>query len=129
MSRKTPIWPLLLPAMIGVLVLAGCGGGGDGTGSSTGAERGAGGGSASKVEIANFMYAPASVEVAMGGSITWTNSDSSPHTATAQGDRGVLDTGTLKQGDSKTITFTSPGTYRYQCLFHPFMHGTVTVTG
>jgi plastocyanin len=25
------------------------------------------------------------------------------------------------------ITFTTPGTYRYQCLIHPFMHGTVIV--
>jgi len=27
------------------------------------------------------------------------------------------------------ITFTKPGTYHYQCLIHPFMRGTVVVTG
>ena len=28
---------------------------------------------------------------------------------------------------SNTITFTKAGTYRYICLVHPFMHGTIVV--
>jgi plastocyanin len=28
---------------------------------------------------------------------------------------------------SGRITFTTPGTYHYQCLIHPFMHGTIIV--
>ena len=29
---------------------------------------------------------------------------------------------------SKKITFATPGTYEYVCLFHLYMKGTVTVT-
>jgi plastocyanin len=38
-----------------------------------------------------------------------------------------LDAGTPLPPQS-TITFTKPGTYRYQCLIHPFMRGTVVVS-
>lgn len=46
---------------------------------------------------------------------------------------GFANTGAMDQDDttplpsSNTITFTTPGTYRYQCLIHPFMRGTVVV--
>jgi len=29
---------------------------------------------------------------------------------------------------SRKVTFTTPGTYSYICLIHPFMTGRVTVT-
>lgn len=48
---------------------------------------------------------------------------------------GFANTGALDQ-DSSTplppgskLTFTAPGTYHYECLIHPFMKGTVIVTG
>lgn len=128
-------WALSAALIPAALALAGCGGGYSGSGSSSGgaasggASTNAGGASAAaKVTIADFKYAPDPVQVKSGGSITWTNTDSSPHTATDTGDTSVLDTGTLNQGASKTVTFEQPGTYRYTCSFHPFMHGTVTVT-
>ncbi len=37
------------------------------------------------------------------------------------------DTGSLEKGESKTITFTESGTFKYICTFHPFMTGTVEV--
>ena len=61
-----------------------------------------------------------------GTKVTWRNLDSSPHTATATS--GGLDTGTLRQGQSRTLTLAKPGRYAYICSFHPFMHGTVVVT-
>jgi plastocyanin len=133
-SHRWAISAALIPA---ALAVAGCGGGGyGGSGSSSSggggaapaATSGAGGSAAANVTIADFKYGPDPVQVKSGGSITWTNSDSTPHTATDTGDTSVLDTGTLNQGDSKTVTFEQPGTYRYTCSFHPFMHGTVTVT-
>ncbi len=78
------------------------------------------------VEIVDFTFNEASVTIPVGGSITWTNSDSAPHTATAM-DRQVLQSGTLNQGDSFTQTFDTPGTYEYFCEFHPNMSGTIIV--
>ena len=82
--------------------------------------------SAARVEISNFKYAPAAITVKAGGTVTWTNRDSAPHTATAKAN-SAFNTDTLKQGQSKQITLSKPGTYQYTCLFHPFMSGTVVV--
>jgi plastocyanin len=78
------------------------------------------------VEISEFAYGPATVTIPVGGSITWTNLDSAPHTATAQ-DREILQSGTLQQGESFTQTFDTPGTYEYFCEFHADMSGTIIV--
>ncbi len=45
------------------------------------------------------------------------------------GNTGVLDNdaGTPQIKPSNRIDFTTPGTYHYQCLIHPFMHGTIVV--
>ncbi len=66
------------------------------------------------------------VTVPVGGSVTWTNQDSAPHTATAQ-DREVLQSGTQNQGESYTQAFDTAGTYEYFCEFHPNMKGTIVV--
>jgi len=78
------------------------------------------------VEIADFAFGPDTVTIPVGGSITWTNNDSAPHTATAM-DREVLQSGTLNQGDSFTQVFDTPGTYEYFCEFHPNMSGAIVV--
>ena len=64
--------------------------------------------------------------VPVGGSVTWTNRDTAPHTATAQ-DRGALRSGTLEEDEGYTATFDTPGTYGYFCEFHRDMDGTVVV--
>lgn len=79
-----------------------------------------------EVMISDFAYSPAEVTIQVGESVTWTNQDSAPHTATGQ-DRDVLQSGTLNQGESYTQTFDTPGTYEYFCEFHPNMSGVVIV--
>lgn len=78
------------------------------------------------VEIRDFLYNPDPLTVAAGDSVTWTNADAVPHTATAL-DRDVLQTKSLDQGESFTATFSAPGTYEYFCEFHPQMKGTLVV--
>lgn len=78
-----------------------------------------------KVDIADFKFVPPMVTVKAGGKVTWTNSDTAPHTATAA---DMFDTGTLNKGDSKTLTLPKRGSYSYICSFHVFMKGTVVVT-
>lgn len=45
------------------------------------------------------------------------------------GNTGALDNdpGTPQIPPSNKIDFTTPGTYHFQCLIHPFMHGTIIV--
>jgi plastocyanin len=81
---------------------------------------------ATMVDIKDLAYNPDSVEIPVGATVTWTNSDTVPHTATAQ-DRGVLQSGTLNPGDSYSQTFDQPGTFDYFCEFHANMKGTIIV--
>jgi plastocyanin len=76
------------------------------------------------VTIQGMKFSPASVKVAVGDTITFTNKDSMPHTATA-GD-GAFDTGRLGKGKSKKVTISVAGTHAYICTIHPSMKGKVT---
>lgn len=58
--------------------------------------------------------------------ITVTNHDSTAHTTTAD-DGKSFDTGNIDPGSSATIRLSKPGTYKYHCNIHPFMHGTLVV--
>jgi YVTN family beta-propeller protein len=79
------------------------------------------------VRIAGFAFSPATIHVAPGTTVTWTNSDSAPHTTTSRD--GAWDSGRLAPGASFSVTLSTPGTYEYVCMIHPFMRGTVVVDG
>jgi plastocyanin len=83
-------------------------------------------GDATEVTIRDFAYEPAEIEIASGTTVTWTNEDGVPHTATDAD--GAFDTGTI-DGDGGTgrHTFDTPGSFRYICAFHPNMEGLVVV--
>jgi plastocyanin len=77
-------------------------------------------------------YAPATVTVAKGGKATWTNNDPVPHTVTSTSvpsGATSFDSGNMNQNATYTVTFTVDGTYQYKCTYHPWMQGTITVTG
>jgi len=78
------------------------------------------------VSISNFAFSSAALTVHVGDTVTWTNNDSAYHTVTST-DGGPLDSGNIGSGETFSYTFTSAGTYAYQCSFHPSMTGTVTV--
>ncbi len=81
-----------------------------------------------QVTMQNLAFSPKTLTVAPGTTVMWTNKDSAPHTVTS--DSGsTLASGDLSQGKSYTHTFTKAGTYTYHCTIHPFMHGTVIVSG
>ena len=79
------------------------------------------------VKIANFAFDPNAVTAKVGDTITWTNSDSTGHTATVDG-QDACTTTTLANGASGSITFSQAGTYPYHCKIHPNMTGTITVS-
>ena len=77
------------------------------------------------VEIADFSFGPDSVEIAAGGSVTWTNTGVAPHTVTAKD--GAFASDMLAPGGTFSRTFATSGTYAYLCAVHPEMIGTVRV--
>lgn len=82
---------------------------------------------AATVAIQNFAFVPASVTIKAGNSVTWTNMDTAPHTATELAN--AFDSGSLATGKTFNFTFNTPGTYTYHCLIHSMMaNATVVVT-
>lgn len=77
------------------------------------------------VEIKNFSFSPKELTVPTGSTVTWTNLDSVAHTATA--DKGAFNSGNLNPGQSFSFTFDKPGSYVYNCNYHPSMQGTIVV--
>jgi len=102
-----------LIAALGIGLGAGCGG----------APTPAVGGSA--VMIKGFAFHPATLTVAPGSTVTWTQRDDSVHTVTAA-DR-AFGSGNLAKGQTFSYTFTTAGAYRYLCSIHTYMHGEVIV--
>ena len=76
-------------------------------------------------------YDPASVTISAGGTVTFVNSDTAPHTVTSgsatDGPDGVWDSSLLMVNSSYSVTLDSPGNYPYFCMVHPWMEGTVIV--
>src|SRR5581483_7976434 len=93
---------------------------------STSAAKTSGAASTGAVDIKGFAYAPPTATVKVGSSLPWTNDDTAPHTVTA--DDKSFDSGNVAQNDTFSYTFKTAGTFKYHCLYHGNMHGTVTVT-
>ena len=77
------------------------------------------------VAMRDFAFSPGNLQVPAGATVTFTNYDAAPHTATARD--GGWDTGLLNKGESKAITFDKAGDYEYYCTVHPNMVARLTV--
>ena len=75
------------------------------------------------------------VNIGVGETVTWKNTDNQPHTATSGIDLtdpnvGIsFDSGLLMNGDSFSFTFNQKGEFPYMCMVHPWMTGVVIVGG
>ena len=80
---------------------------------------------ANQISIKEYMFMPATLNIATGTKVTWVNHDDVPHT--------IVDTdkafhsAALDTDDTYSFTFTKPGTYHYFCTLHPKMVGTIIV--
>jgi plastocyanin len=83
------------------------------------------------VSIQDFFFDPDQLTVAPGTTVTWVNEGEAPHTVTST-DGKELDSATLQPGDTYSFTFKEDDageTYAYQCMIHPEMTASVTVSG
>jgi plastocyanin len=80
-----------------------------------------------EVKIDNFSFTPATLTVAVGTTVTWTNRDDIPHTVVSTDDPKAFKSKVLDTDEKFSFTFSKPGTYPYFCSVHPKMTGTVVV--
>jgi plastocyanin len=82
-----------------------------------------------EVKIDNFTFAPRSLRVAPGTTVTWVNRDDIPHTVVSSGQTPgqLFKSKALDTDDKFSFTFAKPGTYPYFCSLHPKMTGEVVV--
>ena len=80
---------------------------------------------ATQITIENYRFVPPMIEIPVGTTLTWTNLDIIPHTATA--DDESFDSDILSRDDSFSFTFESAGEFSYYCFLHRTMLGSVTV--
>jgi plastocyanin len=71
-------------------------------------------------------FSPPVVVVNAGGSVTWINGDTVPHTATSVLG-GPPHSGVIDPGKQYTATFAAAGAVLYHCELHPWMNGVVVV--
>ncbi|MEE6175303.1 cupredoxin family copper-binding protein [Mycobacterium sp. 050134] len=79
------------------------------------------------VSIDDFAFAPVTLTIHAGGTVTWTNRDEEPHTVAASD--GSFHSPGMGTGATYSHTFPAAGKFDYVCSIHPMMHGTVVVTG
>lgn len=78
------------------------------------------------VQIVDFNYKPANLQVKAGTTVTFTNEDTFAHTVTAK-DKSY-DSGNMDKGATFEQTFAEAGTFEYICAIHNSMTGKVTVS-
>jgi amicyanin len=137
---------LLLPVLALIaLALAGCGSSSSSSSSSaapasssttaasstTSASGGASpsAGQAVHVSIKSLAFNPATVSAKVGQTVTWTNDDSPPHNVTYVKGPKFDSSPTMNPGATFHIKLTQPGTIDYFCSIHPFMKGSIVVSG
>jgi len=85
----------------------------------------------------NPSYVPEKITAKKGDIITVTNDDTAPHTATSgtapddPQNAKLFDTSLILPGKSAQIKTASlaPGDHPFHCTVHPYMKGTLTITG
>jgi plastocyanin len=82
---------------------------------------------AASVSIKNMVFNPVSLSVTAGATVTWTNSDTTIHTVTA--DDASFNSGNIAIGATYSKVFNSAGTFSYHDALHPETTGKIVVTG
>jgi len=77
------------------------------------------------VGIKDNAFDPATLNVQVGTTVRWTNNGKNVHTVTASD--GKWDSGDLAAGATYSVTFSTPGTYKYYCKHHKNMEGSIVV--
>src|SRR4029077_5555811 len=78
-----------------------------------------------QIVIKDFMFAPNSLTVKVGSTVTWANKYDEPHSVVS--DTGLFRSAAVDTNETFSFKFDKPGTYHFTCAFHPRMVGTIIV--
>ena len=79
------------------------------------------------VDQARLQFSVDALTVRRGETVTFTNSDRTPHNLLVQGGGLFVDSGLQQPGEPVEIPFTEAGVFEVACAIHPRMKMTVTV--
>ncbi|HVT89376.1 MAG TPA: cupredoxin domain-containing protein [Tepidisphaeraceae bacterium] len=83
-------------------------------------------GSRKSVSIAQMKFAPDTLDIKIGDTVVWTNSDDRDHTVVAQ--NGAFKSDNIRPGSTFIYQFSKAGTFTYGCSYHPRMTGKIMVS-
>ena len=114
-----------LALLVGLALLAGCGGDDDGgqPGSSAACAD-----DAVTIKMVDTKFDPEQATVKTGQKVCWVNEDSIQHDAVAESGASFKSE-LFNKGETFTATVDQPGTVKYVCTVHPGMTGELTVEG
>ena len=75
------------------------------------------------IDIKNFAFSPATLNIAKGTTVTWINLDSATHKIKSDS----FNSNFLAQRGKFSFTFKTAGTFNYICSIHPNMKGQIIV--
>jgi plastocyanin len=75
--------------------------------------------------LGNRAFVPDDLNITVGTTVTWTNTDSTSHTSTSDG--AGWNSGIVSPGGQFSFAFQTAGTFPYHCAIHPGMIGSVVV--
>jgi len=115
-NMKRLVWIAALVALVALPLLAAAPRNGGDVGSTS---------KKPSVSIKDMKFDPASIDVKVGETVTWTNEDDRDHSVVAKD--GTFDSDNIRPGKTYSYKFTKPGKFSYSCEYHPRMKGTVNV--
>lgn len=81
------------------------------------------------VVMKSLAFNPTVIHARVGGTVVWSNEDSSPHNVTyVSGPRFRSSRPKIRPGTSFSLRLTEPGTIRYYCSIHPWMTAAIVVS-
>ena len=137
--RGVPVSPLAVAVAVAgsIACSGGLGYAAPGGGYGGGGDGGGGGGQAGAVTVGtgiqfvsshNATTNPAVDTITAGSTMTWTWSGNLPHSVRSTGTPAFTSSGVLTGAGSYSVTFTTAGTYKYDCGVHgAAMTGTIVV--
>ncbi len=77
----------------------------------------------------SYRFAPASITITAGETVTWTNNDNFTHNVQFTAGGPTSEPQTMEPGQDVQLEFPTAGTFDYICSLHPQdMRGSVVVT-
>ena len=76
------------------------------------------------IDIKDFQYNPAALQVKVGETVTIKNEDTAPHTVTANDGSFNVD---VPAGGTATLKVPKAGDHPYACTYHPGQHNPASI--